>query len=120
MKKACLISALAIYSSSVHAANPGTICVASNKYHILIEPTQKRVRVSEWSKIVDTFTILGTQVRSIETMPPVWQTTYKLEDGYNIVVEYRSGEESGSAYATKDGKTVAEYRTCYESKNIKR
>lgn len=117
---ATLLLALTLFSAASFAANPGTICVASNKYHILIEPEKKQIRTSAWGEIVDTFTIAKIDVRSIETLPAIWQTTYTVEDGYSFVVEYRQGAERGTAQARKDGETVAEYYTCYEADDIQR
>lgn len=120
MKALSLMLVVATYTSSAYAANPGTICVTSTKTHLIIEPAKKIVRVFQWDKVVDTFAILKSQVRSIETLPAIWQTTYTLEDGYKIVVEYASGEDRGRGYATKDDNKAAEYRFCYEADDINR
>lgn len=111
---------LAIGSATAIAANPGTICVASNKYHVLIEPKKNQVRVSAWGEIVDTLRILRTQVRSIETFPSILQRTYFLEENAKIVVEYTSGETRGTGYGTNPNGSDVKYSSCYEAENINR
>ena len=102
----------------VMAANETTFCRASTKWTVLINPEAKKVEVSAWGKIVDTFTIQDTEYRFIEVIPGVLQTTYILEDGYEVVTEFKKMnrgegyEKTGKGFALKDGKEAANYTYC--------
>ncbi len=119
MKNLALSFALLVgLTTSAFAANPGTICTASTAMAVYIQPSRNLVEVKRWGQVVDTFTISNTRKVSIETNPPIWQTSYYLEDGYKIVTEFHSGEQSGSGYATHNGEEEVTYSSCSKAENI--
>lgn len=117
-----IILALSVFFSlsNAIAANPGVICVQSTAVAILIEPTKSQVRVTRWSEIAETLPIVKSDVRFLERMPPIWQTTYDLGEGYKVVTSFNKGADKGTGVLYINGEAKINYSICYKSEDIKR
>jgi hypothetical protein len=119
--KFVLSALLVLATSSVAVAkNPGTVCVASNKFHILIEPAKKQVRLSEWGEITGVARILNSDVKFYDTLPSTQEWTYELSTGEELVIRYRGNNPKGTGYVMRDGRKTVEYYSCYASEDIQR
>ncbi len=116
MTKTIITSLALLFTTSALANNPGVFCVASTKYRIVILPKQKKVITKAWGNTVDEFRILKTEKRYLEVYPAIWQTTYTLEDGFQVVTNFPTNTTSkATGYATRNGTVAAEYYYCSSS-----
>jgi hypothetical protein len=57
--------------------------------------------------------ITGTEVRILESIPEVFQTRYKLDDGRTVVIEFRGKSQVGTGYFVRlAGDTSPNFPSC--------
>ena len=81
------------------ASNTSTVkgirCLTHSGSDLVI--TNKKVTLVTKDNQVAEFQILNVQSISIETYPSIDQTTYKLNDGRSLQLEFTSGSKTGNA-----------------------
>lgn len=60
---------------------------------------------------VNDYEIVDTDILVLESMPPVYQTTFKLDDGRSIVTDFRGNSKEGTGqFIRKDGSRSPEFK----------
>lgn len=59
------------------------------------------------------YRIVGVEVRILESIPEVFQSRYKLDDGRTVVIEFRGKSQVGTGYFIRlSGDTSPNFRSC--------
>jgi hypothetical protein len=97
-------------SSSSSSSTKGIRCTTHTGSELVI--TTKKVTLVTTNNDVAEYAVTDTRFVSIETMPSIDQTTLKLDDGRSIVLEFRSGSNTGTGeFIRLDGTRSPEF-TC--------
>lgn len=78
----------------------------------ILEISGKTVTLTTTSNESAEYAVVGTRVIVLESLPSIYQTTYKLDDGRSIQTSFRSGSKSGTGeFIRVDGSRSPEF-TC--------
>lgn len=76
---------------------PGIVaCVTHTGSLLEIDTRAQRVTLQAQTGESAVYSIVGVNTRSLESLPPVLQTTYKLNDGRSIVTSFRGSDKKGT------------------------
>lgn len=88
-------------------------CVTHTGSILIINPAKKTINLETTAGVKEDYRIVGTDMRVLESMPPIYQNFYKMHDGRSVVTEFRSSQKTGSGFFIRlNGEYSPEFKSC--------
>lgn len=88
-------------------------CVTHTGSILIIDEARKEISLETTSGETKTYRITGTDMRVLESMPPQYQSFYKMDDGRQVVTIFREGQKTGSGnFIRIGGEYSPEFKSC--------
>ncbi len=107
-------------SDSAPAPRPGrgraqkpVECVTHTGSILVIDQAAKSISIETTSGKQESYRIVSVSEMSLESYPPVAQTTYKMDDGRSVVTSFRGDEKTGTGnFIRIGGEYSPEFKSC--------
>lgn len=94
-------------------AVPQVACTTHTGSELKVFETEKVLSLVTKMGEKNQYGIVGVEVRILESIPEVFQTRYKLDDGRTVVIEFRGKSQVGTGYFIRvSGDTSPNFPSC--------
>lgn len=88
-------------------------CVTHTGSILTIDAANKEVTLETKGGEMASYRIVSVRSVSLESMPPIAQTTYKLDDGRSVVTSFRGSDLTGTGnFIRLNGEYSPEFKSC--------
>ena len=99
------------------SAQKHVVCVTNANSDLSINAASTELTLTTADGQEHTYAIVGTDVMFIETMPTIQETTYRLDDGRKVVIEFKDGAKVGTGYFIRTtGDSSPAFKSCMITK----
>ncbi|HVK61894.1 MAG TPA: hypothetical protein VM432_10105 [Bdellovibrionales bacterium] len=89
------------------------VCVTHTGSYLEINASAKTVKLETQDGQKEQYSIVARHAVSLESNPPIWQQTFKLDDGRSVVTSYRGDDRVGSGnFIRLSGEYSPEFKSC--------
>lgn len=90
-----------------------TVCVTNTGSDLEINAAGTKVTIETADGRESSYSVVSKRAIVLESMPPIDQTTYALNDGRKVVIEFRGDEKVGTGYYIRiGGEASPEFKSC--------
>lgn len=88
-------------------------CVTHTGSLLTIDEVARSISLETTAGKKADFRIVGQNLKVLESMPPVYQETYQMDDGRSVVTMFRGEQRTGTGYFIRlGGETSPEFKSC--------